>query len=147
MGCVGAAPSELDRNGLERRQIVPEPQRLGRGHGKGEGLRGHAGMVHEPVRQVHGNSAKQVLQRLHDCFDFRLVRAGVQRLPPRAAVQQLVEDLDLLLQQGERLVDRRPDLLAGAVPVGVVGQRHPQRLRDADVVDDQSTRARHGTYG
>src|SRR5450759_5233284 len=99
MGCVGAAPSELDRNGLEKRQIVPEPQRLGRGHGKREGLRGHAGMVHEPVRQVHGNSAKQVLQRLHDCFDFRLVRAGVQRLPPRAAVQQLVEDLDLLLQQ------------------------------------------------
>src|SRR5664279_3875448 len=77
---VGAAPSELDRYGLEARQIVPEPQRLGRGHGKREGLRGYEGTVHEPVRQVHGNSAKQVLQRLHDCFVLRLVRAGVQRL-------------------------------------------------------------------
>src|SRR5664280_580363 len=61
MGCVGAAPSELDRNGLEKRQIVPEPQRLGRGHGKREGLRGYAGTVHEPVSYTHLRAHETVL--------------------------------------------------------------------------------------
>ena len=136
-GAVGAGPAQLDGDGLEERQVVAEPQRLRGGHGEGERLGGDAGVVQEPVRQVHLGRAEQVLERRHDRLDLRPVRAGVERLAPRAAVQQLAEDLDLLLQQRERLVDRGADLLPGPVPVGVVGERGLQRLGDADVVDDQ----------
>ena len=42
----------------------------------------------------------------------------------------------LLLEQCQRLLDRSTDLLPGSVSFGVIGERGPQGLGDADVVDN-----------
>ena len=82
--------------------------------------------------------AEQVLQRRHDRLDPGPVAARVQCLSPGAAVQQLAADLVVLLEQGKRLVNRSTDLLPGSVTVRVVGERCPQALGNADVVNDQA---------
>ena len=78
--------------------------------------------MQEAIGQVHLGPAEQVLQRRHDGLDPGPVRARVQRLPPRTAVEQFAADLVILLEEGQGLVDGSPDFLTVSVTVGVVGE-------------------------
>ena len=97
-------------------------------------------MVEEPIRQVHVLPAEQVVQRLLDRLKLGPVGPGLQRLSPRAAVEQLAADLVVLLKECQGLLDRSADLLPVSVTIGVVGQGGTQALGDADVVHDQAAR-------
>ena len=110
---------------------------LGQGGADGERLTGLAFVVGEAVWQVHLRAAEQEVEGFHERLDPSPVRAGVERLAPRAAEQQLAAHLVRFDHGGERLLRPGRRLLALPVSSGVVGERSPKALGDPDVVDDQ----------
>lgn len=86
---VAAGPAQLHGDGLEERQVVAEPQRLRRRDGQRERLPGHSYVLQETVWQVHLSRTQQMLEGSHDGLDLGSVRTRVERLSPRAPVEQL----------------------------------------------------------